>query len=383
MTYIPITPFRGTVADIGLSIVSARPAPPETSVDKWELLRDVTTARTGLGVSDRELAVLQVLLSFYPHRALSSRDIVVFPSNASICERLNGMPCSTMRRRLTGLVRAGLITRRDSPNGKRFARRHGDGAQAFGFDLSPLLHRHDEICAHAEQARTAEQELARLRQSISLMRRDLSALITYGHSVRPALALWDQATDLAALTARAMRRRLTSEHLQQIAAQLSATLAEIRTVLTPETSEMDTKAIQNEQHHQRSDKDIFVSDSCLEEKKSQQQDQSESPALPLALVLRACPQIAVFGNRTIRRWYDLIAAADGVYPMMGVSATAWADATRVMGAEQASIVIAAMLERIGSIKSPGGYLRHLTRRAEEGAFTCSSMIKALLNRAPV
>jgi hypothetical protein len=50
-------------------------------------------------------------------------------------------------RRLASLVEAGLIIRRDSPNGKRFARR-GQGGEiesAFGFDLTPLIARVAEI----------------------------------------------------------------------------------------------------------------------------------------------------------------------------------------------------------------------------------------------
>ncbi len=56
-----------------------------------------------------------------------------------------GMPASTLRRHLAVLVDAGLIVRRDSPNGKRYARKNRAGAieLAFGFDLSPLVVRSD------------------------------------------------------------------------------------------------------------------------------------------------------------------------------------------------------------------------------------------------
>ena len=51
------------------------------------------------------------------------------------------MPASTLRRLLAVLVEAGLIVRRDSPNGKRYARkgRGGEITLAFGFDLAPLV----------------------------------------------------------------------------------------------------------------------------------------------------------------------------------------------------------------------------------------------------
>ena len=57
------------------------------------------------------------------------------------------MPASTLRRLLAVLVEAGLIVRRDSPNGKRYARkgRGGGITLAFGFDLAPLVVRAEEF----------------------------------------------------------------------------------------------------------------------------------------------------------------------------------------------------------------------------------------------
>lgn len=66
--------------------------------------------------------------------------------------------------------------------------------------------------------------------------------------------------------------------------------------------------------------------------------------------------------------------------MMGISITAWNDAVDTMGAEKAAIVVIAMLERFSDIQSPGGYLRHLMRKAEDGAVSCGPMIVALMRR---
>lgn len=90
--------------------------------------------------------------------------MVVFPSNKAICERLNGMPCSTMRRHLARLVEARLLMRRDSPNGKRYVRKRGEDRVAFGFDLSPLYCRAEEIARAAEAVREAEDRVRRLRR---------------------------------------------------------------------------------------------------------------------------------------------------------------------------------------------------------------------------
>ena len=119
---------------------------PQLARDKWAVMRDLTVARAAFGVSDRDLAVLNALLSFHPHPTLAEGDgTIVFPSNASLSERAHGMPESTLRRHLAALVKSGLVIRHDSPNGKRYARRAGEQLQvAFGFDLRPLLLREAE-----------------------------------------------------------------------------------------------------------------------------------------------------------------------------------------------------------------------------------------------
>ena len=76
------------------------------------------------------------------------------------------MAPATLRRHLACLVDAGLIIRRDSPNGKRFARRGQGGAieDAFGFDLTPLVARAAEIENLAEEVRAENRATALLRE---------------------------------------------------------------------------------------------------------------------------------------------------------------------------------------------------------------------------
>ncbi|WP_147112482.1 plasmid replication protein RepC [Tateyamaria sp. syn59] len=382
MTYVPITPFRGTVTELVLANDQlTRRTGPLPHADKWDVLRALGVAGPKLGVSDRQLTVLQALLTFHPETDLGGRTEapIVFPSNASISERLNGMPCSTMRRHLAGLVQAGLIVRRDSPNGKRYTSRSGGGA--FGFDLSPLALRFAEISAIAEAVRTERDHLKRLRQTVSLMRRDLAALAAYGTETHPQQGLWDAFSDLAILTARDLRRRVDENDLARLKDALEEALSKARLLLS--SDEMSTNDAENEQHHQNSNKDISV----LEARDEKSSDQTQStmqdgtePNVPLMLVLSICTEIQIYGDRPIRHWYDLVRAADLVRPMMGIQPSTWVEAVETMGPEQAAVTVAAMLERFDQIKSPGGYLRYLTRRAAEGKFSCAPMIMALARK---
>lgn len=389
MTYVPVTPFRGTVTkdhlanDIAVQSAQALPR-----ADKWEVLRELSVAGPRLGVSDRQLTVLQALLSFFPETDLGTEGVstVVFPSNAAICARLNGMACSTMRRHLSDLVKAGLLVRRDSPNGKRYRTRAGD---PFGFDLAPLALRFAEICAVAEALRAEAEALHRLRQSVSLMRRDLAALVEYGAEQRPDMTCWDALSDLARLSARDLRRKLSQAELGILSNQLEDALNKARHALEAEyTSITDAE---NEHHIQISNINVSVLEPCFEkamgpqvEASIQEEDVAELqglPSIPIGLVLTACAEISVYSDRPLRHWHDLVRAAEVVRPMMGISPSAWAEAVEEMGPEQAAVVVSAMLERFDEIKSPGGYLRHLARKAAKGKFSCGPMIMALMRRA--
>ena len=117
------------------------------------LSRALHGPRRGSASASARSRCSNALLTFHPETVLTGDDLIVFPSNEQIALRAHGMPSSTMRRHLALLVDAGLIIRRDSPNGKRYARKGRDGAvsQAFGFDLSPLVARAAEIEGLAEE----------------------------------------------------------------------------------------------------------------------------------------------------------------------------------------------------------------------------------------
>ena len=251
MDYTPLSPFMRPISHAHLRVIEKPEASvPGKPINKWELLRELSKAQAAFSVTERDLTVLQGLLSFFPDDALGGNaEMVVFPSNKAICERLNGMPCSTMRRHLAGLVDAGLLVRRDSPNGKRYVRKHGEERVAFGFDLSPLYCRSEEIARAAEAVREAEDRARRLREIVSLMRRDLAALAEFGEELQPGLGLWNQLHDTAALTARALRRKLSLDDLDQYRTELEALLDKARNVVDgPETEEMVTHDARNERH---------------------------------------------------------------------------------------------------------------------------------------
>ncbi len=134
---VPMTPFgrRPLSAAMIAAHTTVMACAEGQAAHKWQVFRSICEAKSRLGISERALTVLNALLTFHPDTVLTcgSADLVVFPSNQALSLRAHGMPASTLRRHLAVLVEGGLIVRRDSPNGHRYARKDSGGeiAQAF------------------------------------------------------------------------------------------------------------------------------------------------------------------------------------------------------------------------------------------------------------
>lgn len=369
--------------------------------DKWELFRELCVARHAYNLTDRDLTVLNALLSFHKDRALSDNaNLIVFPSNKALGERAHGMAESTLRRHLAALVNAGVIARHDSPNGKRYAAKDqsGDITRAFGFNLRAMLVKAQEISQHATEARAAGERYRRLREECSVALRDAAKLAEYGMAESPKKA-WTGLLARTAACQRTIRRKLPYEALEMLWAEITNLLSDVQRNLgmkeTQETNKMSGKDIQNERHFQNSNKDSHDLEPTLEkgggrEVEPEQNragdvearsnpEESKVPKLPLTLVLKACPEILTYTQENVSNWYDFVSLAHFLRGMLGISPDAWENAQKAMGAENAAIVLACMLEKVSDINSPGGYLRALTLKSEEGAFSPGPMVMALLN----
>ncbi|MBX5168489.1 replication initiation protein RepC [Rhizobium sp. NZLR1b] len=416
------TPFGRRPMSLGMlaSQQLAETIEPGMKRSKWKLFRAICEARPSLGVTDRALTVLDALLTFYPDDEISEeKGLIVFPSNAQLSLRARGMTPATLRRHLAVLVESGLILRKDSPNGKRYARRDGAGAigEAFGFSIAPLLARAAEIESLAAQT-VADRELLRAtRERLTVCRRDISKLI----SVALDEAIpgdWETMTLMfRALVAR-IPRVATVESLASVLDEMGLLRDEAVNLLERHVKRQKTDANEShiERHKQNSNPNSnYELEPSFEPKQGESAvadnepnagppderrleqpklsgrmsngaggaaDPVAAPSLksfPLGLVLQACPQILDYGpGGAIGNWRDLMSAAVIVRSMLGVSPSAYEEACLGMGPENAATVIACILEKGGHINSPGGYLRNLTRRTERGEFAIGPMLMALV-----
>ena len=373
---------------------------PGVRIEKWKVFRDVCEARERLGLQDRALAVLDALLTFYPHGELdTSCGLVVFPSNAQLSVRAHGITETTLRRQLAALVDAGLILRRDSPNGKRYAHRNraGEIEQAYGFDLTPLLARATELALLAQDVAAERTRFRRAREALTICRRDVRKLISAAVE-EGATGNWDQVeSEYVSLLAR-LPRQPNRSHVETTLDEMELLREEVLNMLEMQlkANEMHGNAVQDDRHLQNSNTESInelepssgkeqgenlADNSLTRDEPNEPQKTKREPikAFPLGMVLRACPQITDYGvGGRIEHWRELMKAAVVVRSMLGVSPSAYEEACNAMGPENAAVAMACILERSNFITSAGGYLRDLTRRSERGEFSLGPMLMALM-----
>jgi replication initiation protein RepC len=373
---------------------------PGARIEKWKVFRDVCEARERLGLQDRALAVLDALLTFYPHPELDpSHGLVVFPSNAQLSVRAHGITETTLRRQLAALVDAGLILRRDSPNGKRYAHRNRNGEveQAYGFDLTPLQARAEEFARIAQDIAAERIRFRRAKEALTICRRDVRKLISAAVE-EGATGNWGQVEVAYVGILARLPRRPDRTQVEMTLDEMELLREEVLNILEMQlkTENMHGNATQNDRHIQNSNTEYLnelepssgkeLGESSKEKAQTQnvverrpKAKPEQIKAFPLGMVLRACPQIADYGpSGRIEHWRELMKAAVVVRSMLGVSPSAYEEACNAMGPENAAVTMACILERSNFITSAGGYLRDLTRRTELGEFSLGPMLMALM-----
>jgi replication initiation protein RepC len=409
------------------------------AVNKWQICRTLTEIRERLGVSDRSLSVLNALLSFHPETALSlpkpradaigegdgtgqgastSCDLVVFPSNRQLGHRAHGMAPKTLWRHLTALVETGLIIRRDSPNGKRYARKDASGQErfsdAFGFDLTPLVARATEFEVLAEELRAAQKRRTLTKERISLLRRDVTKTIALGLDEGLA-GDWEGYRQRAMALMTPLRRIRDDRDLEALQSGLGALRAETAKALELHINARNMSS--NDRHdgqHQSNSNTQWFSElepastegglGEVEAARTEVAATDKTPKVqsyPLGMVMEACPDVREYApGAKVKGWSDFLAAVGTIRPMIGISPDAWREAQELLGRVEAHVVVATILQRSihsseaeptpgstviavnGSpaIQSAGGYLRALTEKARAGEFALGPVLMALIGQ---
>lgn len=394
-THMTTTPFGRRPMSLGqiANQMTAKTMPEGAMVNKWQAFAHIREARDLLGATDRSLAILNALLSFHRETELSAEGtLVVWPSNEQLAARSNGMPGTTLRRHLAVLVECGLIIRRDSPNGKRFARkgRGGQVEQAYGFDLAPIVARAEEIESLADAIRNEKKAFRVAKERLTLLRRDTVKLIEAGID-EGVPGNWGRVQQTYQAIVSRLPRTAPRQLIEQVCGDLQGLHDEIRDVLESfvKTQNPDANESHSGRHIQNSNTESpSESEYGFREKNEAGGSAGETDNvrslpkrdLPLGIVLEACPNLRELAQGgEIRHWRDFLATAELARPMLGISPSAWLEAKQAMGEQHAAITLAAIYQRSDQINNAGGYLRSLTEKAKAGKFSTWPMVMALLN----
>ena len=338
---------------------------------------------------------------------------IVWASNAYLMEQ-TGFSLSALKRHARRLAEVGVISFRDSPNGKRWGRRDADGRiiEAYGFDLSPLSARVEEF-EQLQAELQAERELCqRLKRQITVARRMIRARIEAAAS-STLKGPWEHLSGLFEdLLDRLPRRNTASETLERLLAwfkelQERVEVAYLKAVRADEgventagiieqasgkTQEMDPREIISEPHIlittklnpvtcNRSETEQaagVVPNAPPEEQVDRELEdwvaetrKKRGAALDLPTVMQACPEFASWARNMggyLKDWGDLHRVAGQLRPMIGVSEHAWNLAQDRLGPQIATAALVLTFDKhcAGEVASPGGYLRGIVQKAGAG-----------------
>ena len=190
--YQSTTPFGRRPLSLAMvaSQAAAKARPPEeATVHKWRVFRQSAPSqgaprlvRPGARRPERSPDLPS------GHGADAGDEIDRVPVEPQLPVRAHGHAPATLRRHWQLLVEAGLVIRRDSPNGKRYARRGRGGLDRTGLRLRP-----DAACRARGRVRAPRGRGRRrgssastsLREEISLHRRDIAKTIATGDRGAP------------------------------------------------------------------------------------------------------------------------------------------------------------------------------------------------------
>jgi len=337
----------------------------------WRLLDALALCRGRYGLTTNSLSVLRALISFLPKDAVCEHGpMVVWPSNQTLAERADGMDERTLRRHLAKLCQAGLIERKSSSNGKRFALRvRKTVVAAFGFNIQPLLDTAAEIRQAAEDARALEGQILVTRKLI------LNQLFILREGSCEALSGVEEAE---------IRRQLRRNASLADLLTTKRNLEQIQMAISCNATELTASHSQNDRHQQNTEKEYLDSVSPDETSNieaaarttcSPPQTPNRSNDLTLQDCLEAATESISFTQEPVRTWDDLIRLADTLAPMIGIERELADHTRRAMGILPTAISILCLIQRGDQIQKPAAYLRKLAMLAENGLYSLKSLVR--------
>lgn len=342
------------------ALTSDTPYPPHTD-QKSDLFEAARLCGRVLDLPSSCRFVLDQLCAAYGGELIQGR-IIVWPSN-SYLESRTGIKERTIRFALRRLIDLGVISAKDSPNGKRYARKDGLGnvTVAYGFDLSPLLHRLSELRDRLVALQDRERDRRQAFDELTIARRNAQEALHRLIDEFPS-------TDVADLE----RRVLT---LSKALPRRSSKVVPIDALRLWKTlyNELRTRLIAASGGGNCRHKDTNKNPPQISCYKRSEEDKAAETA-------QGCPDaVQILGS--FRHDGEMFDHAERYRGMLGVSNDAWTEARQQLGDEDAARLIylvtqiqAKPSEGAAQIRNFGGYFRAMMRKIAEGAIDLDTEI---------
>jgi replication initiation protein RepC len=364
----------------------------ENAPSKGQILSTFKAAAPFLGYSAKIVHAIDWLFRFTsPQDWREGSRPIVWPSARMQQEELQLSPTRTKAlNRL--LIELGLLTAKDSPNGKRYGRRDHTGkiVEAYGFDLSPLAQRMDEFERVAEEGRAVRAKMGMLRRRATIARKGMAQIEEAVRECSLSDQTWRQMFEEARVLSSALRRVERLDEMEVGVQSLERRVAEARARLEEQLNiqkkdvDRDREGADSGPHIytykpiSKSESDTVVASeggsSGTFEPRSGPQSPAESDDKSRSLKLRPeellllAPRLKGYVRAFDPTWSDIVDAAYGMRHELDISKTSWAEACDAMGREMAAIAVA-----IVSTKDPnyftrtaGHYFHGMVQRAKKG-----------------
>ena len=378
--------------------------PPNVSVP-GQLLAAFKAAAPRLGISPRLAHAVDWLFCFtQPQDWQKGARPIVWPS-ARMQQEALGLSPTQVKAVNRELIDLGLVTMKDSPNGKRYGARDPKGriVEAYGFDLSPMTARHAEFVRLAEEGRAERQAMGRLRRRATIAKKAIVQILETAAEYGFAGEEWQTlARDMAAL-GRALKAVERVDEMEVGVASLERRQAAARERLEAllGTVDSDPKGTENRPHYNNykptpnpQEDHVIAAKDCSGRGKGpepshpapgqrQRPDKGMVHGIAPDELVRLAPRLKPYLRRPSPTWPELVDAADWLRHDLGVSKFLWGDACLAMGRELAAVALAIVSTKDPGhfTASPGGYFHGMVARARAGELRLERTVWALRRAA--
>jgi replication initiation protein RepC len=366
-----------------------------------QLLAAFKAAAPRLGLAARLVHAVDWLFRFtHPQDWEREGRPIVWPS-ALLQQEALGLSETQAKRLNRCLIEAGLVTMKDSPNGKRYGRRDAKGriVEAYGFDLAPIAARHAEFVRLAEEGRAEREAMGRLRRRATIARKSIIQILETARDYALKGGEWATLERDALAIAQALKRAERPDEMEvgvgsleqrqrKARKHLEALLREVKKAPWGRENEPHQNTY-NPPRYPQEDTVIAANDCSGRAEPSDPQFQTPEPPerpekgmvhgiRPDELV-RLAPRLRPYLRRSNPTWPEIIDAAEWLRHDLDVSKPLWGEACLTLGRDLAAVALAVVSTKDPEHfrTTPGGYFHGMVQKAKAGELHLERTVWAL------